>query len=140
MVPPKARDVWRESRSSWRSSEFRKKLYLEQRWSVARGASARWSHGSERKINEGDTSDCSMISWRLNLFLEKPSQFQVRLIKERPEGKDGDGIEQDGGDDGHASVWLTDLSNPISLKKLGLHSEDSGWHHQGLHGDHQTYQ
>ena len=64
-------------------------------------------------MSEGDTS--SVIFCRLYLFLEKPSQFQVKLVKDSVE--EGDDIEQEGGKDEHASVCLTDLSGLLSLKR-----------------------
>ena len=64
-------------------------------------------------MSEGDSS--SIIFCRLYLFLEKPSQFQVKHVKENE--VDEDDIEQGGEDIEHASVWLTDLSGVLSLKK-----------------------
>ena len=66
---------------------------------VARGASGRWSHGSARKISDG-SSEVVRFN-RLNLFLNKPSIFQVNIFR----------LKQDG----FASDSWTDMSENFSL-------------------------
>ena len=79
---------------------------------MARGASGRCNHGSDRNISEG--SSVCITCCRLYLFLEKPSQFHVKFFRYSLSGM-ASATEADLS--GLASATGADLSDCFSLKE-----------------------